>query len=388
MRSVLLIAAKDVRQRFRDRSALVLVLVAPLVISFLMSSAFGGAQDLHVTLAVADEDGGPLAEALLGVLASDELGDLFTIDAADSSASAAEAVDDGAADAGLVIPEGFSAAATEGRAAELEVLASVDATLSSAVTRSVVEGFLGEVQATRVAVATAIAGGAPAAELEALVERASVAPAALTVEAGDLDGRELDLISYYAPGMAVFFVLFAIGFTARSWWVEDEEGTLDRMAAAPIPRAAVLAGKALAVLVYATASLATMAVVTSVLFGARWGPAPAVAAIVVAMALATVALTALVIALTRTEQQAEGLSSMLTFALAILGGSFIFIGSAPEALQRVALLTPVGWMLRGITDLSTGAPASAALEPVLAILAFAVVVSIAAGVAARWRATG
>src|SRR5690606_38274340 len=109
-----------------------------------------------------------------------------------------------------------------------------------------------------------------------LVERAGEVPAALAVEVGELGGRELDLISYYAPGMAVLFVLFAVGFAARSWWIEDREGTLDRMAAAPIPSWAVITGKALAVFVYGAASLATMAVVTSLVFGAHWGPAPAV----------------------------------------------------------------------------------------------------------------
>lgn len=382
MRAVLLIARKDVRQRFRDRSAIVLGFAAPLAIAFLMSNAFGGAQDLHVTLGVVDEDGGDLAAALVEVLESPELGELFDVEHR-PSAAAAEAVEDGDLDAALVIPEGFSEAVTSGAAADLEVLAAVDATLSAAVTRSVAEAFLTQVQTTRIAVATALAAGAPLTDVAALAERAASAPPAIPVEAGDLGGRELDLLSYYAPGMAIFFALFGIGFTARSWFTEVREGTLDRMAAAPIGRRTVLAGKALSVLVYGTASLGTAAVVTSLAFGAHWGPAPAVAAIIFAVVIAVVALTALVISIARTEQQAEGLASILTFALALLGGSFIFLGSAPEAMRRAALLTPNGWALRGFTDLSTGAAASSAVVPVLAILAFAAVVAAAAGVSAR-----
>ncbi len=381
MRAVLLIAAKDVRQRFRDRSAIVLGFVAPIAISFLMANAFGGAEDLHVALGVVDEDGGEVAAALVDVLESPELAELFDIEDR-PRATAAEAVDDGDLDAALVIPQGFSAAVSSGAPAELEVLAGVDATLSAAVTRSVAEAFLTQVQTTRVAVATALAAGAPTSDLAALADRAAATPPAI-VEAGDLGGRELDLLSYYAPGMAIFFALFGIGFTARSWFTEVREGTLDRMAAAPIGRRTVLAGKALSVLVYGTTSLGTAAVVTSLAFGAHWGPAPAVAAIIVAVVVAVVALTALVIAIARTEQQAEGLASILTFALALLGGSFIFLGSAPEAMRRAALLTPNGWALRGFTDLSTGAGSSAAVVPVLAILAFAALVAVAAGVLAR-----
>lgn len=382
MRAILLIAAKDVRQRFRDRSAIVLGFVAPLAIAFLMANAFGGAQDLHVSLGVVDEDGGELAHALVAVLESPDLADLFTVESR-ALEEARTAVDDGDLDAALVIPEGFSAAVTSGAAAELEVLAGVDTPLSAAVTRSVAEAFLTQVHTTRVAVVTALGAGAPAGDVAGLAARAASATPAIPVEAGELGGRELDLLSYYAPGMAIFFALFGIGFTARSWFTEVREGTLDRMAAAPIGRRSVVAGKALSVFVYGTASLGTAAVVTSAAFGARWGPPLAVTAIIIAVVVAVVALTALVISVARTEQQAEGLAAILTFALALLGGSFVFLGSAPAALRRAALLTPNGWALRGFTDLSTGAASPTAVGPVLAILTFAAVVAVAAAVLAR-----
>lgn len=63
LRAALLIAGKDLRQRIRDRSALVLGFVAPLGIAALMSFAFSGAESFHATLAVADEDGGEVATA-------------------------------------------------------------------------------------------------------------------------------------------------------------------------------------------------------------------------------------------------------------------------------------------------------------------------------------
>jgi ABC-2 type transport system permease protein len=108
-----------------------------------------------------------------------------------------------------------------------------------------------------------------------------------------------------------------------------------------------------------------------------------VAAVILAMVVAIVALTALVIAATRTEQQAEGLASILTFTLALLGGNFIFVATAPEAMRRAALLTPNGWAMRGITDLSTGAAATSVLVPIAAILGFAAVTATGAAIASR-----
>ena len=101
----------------------------------------------------------------------------------------------------------------------------------------------------------------------------------------------------------------------------------------------MLLGKSLATFVYGLGSLSTMAVVTSVAFGAYWGPPAAVAAIVLAMSCALVALTAFVTAVARTDRQADGLASIVTFGLVLLGGNFIVLASAPAVMRHLALAT-------------------------------------------------
>ena len=64
IRTVLVIARKDLRQRLRDRSAIVLGLVAPLGIAALMSFAFKGTETFHFTLGVVDADHGPVASSV------------------------------------------------------------------------------------------------------------------------------------------------------------------------------------------------------------------------------------------------------------------------------------------------------------------------------------
>ena len=166
-------------------------------------------------------------------------------------------------------------------------------------------------------------------------------------------------------------MFFAIGFGARGYFLERTGGTLERLAAAPIGPGDDPAGKSLATFVYGVASLGTVAVVTSLAFHADWGPPLVVLALIVALALTLVGLTALVITAARTERQAEGFASILTFGLVLLGGNFVFIGGAPPILRTLALLTPNGWALRAFTDLAGGADWTAAVTPLMAILAFA-----------------
>lgn len=383
MRAALLIAAKDLRLRARDRSVLVLGFVAPLGIAMVMSFAFQGAQDFHTTVVVVDQDRAELGTAIVGVLRSDDLADVLTVETAATPDAARALLDDGKADAGLVIPAGFTAGITQAEPPSLEVLATVDTPVAEQVVSSIAASFAAQLDAGRLAVATARDAGAPDDQVAELARAAAAVRLPVALADRPSGSRPLTAISYYAPAMAMFFAFFAIGFTARGWFGEQREGTLERTAAAVSVRQ-VLLGKALAVFVYGLASLGTVAVVTSVFFGADWGgPLPA-AVLIVAMTVSVVCLTALVITLARTEQQAQGLSSILVFGLALLGGNFVLLSSAPEVLRHASLFTPNGWALRGFVDLSTGPHTLAVVwKPVGGILAFSAVAAAVAAVASR-----
>ena len=156
------------------------------------------------------------------------------------------------------------------------------------------------------------------------------------------------------------------------------------MRAAPVRPLDILAGKAISVFVFGVASLAIVAGVTTLAFGAYWGSPLAVAAVCFAMIVAVVCLTALVITLARTQRQAEGISSALVFALSLLGGNFVFLSASPDIMRKLSLLTPNGWALRAFTDLSTtGGGLSTVAVPVLVILGFSTAVGTAAALLGR-----
>jgi ABC-2 type transport system permease protein len=203
-----------------------------------------------------------------------------------------------------------------------------------------------------------------------------------------IGAHELKVISYYSPGMAIFFLLFTISYTARSFFVDRSQGLIERMRAAPVRPVEILLGKAISVFVYGVVSLATIGVVTTAAFGADWGaPLPA-ALLGLVLVFSVICLTALVIGLARTQRQAEGFASIIVFGLALLGGDFFFISSAPSTIKHLALLTPNGWAIRGFTDLATiGGGFGTIVEPVVAILVFSAVVGAVALSLARRAVT-
>ncbi|MDE3086113.1 MAG: ABC transporter permease [Acidobacteriota bacterium] len=383
MPPALLIAAKDIRQRLRDRSAVMVGVVAPLVVALLMSMAFNGTSKFHYTLALSNADQGPVATAMVHALEAPGLRGIVTVRPYPTAAAAAVAVRDRKAQAGLVIPAGFSSAATGPRPVPLTTLTSVNDTISASVTASIVASFVAQLNADRLSVATATASGStvPVASLSALASRLEIPVRTVSRPVG---AHQLKVISYYAPSMSIFFVFFLVGYTTRSFFVDRDQGMIERMRAAPVRPVDIVAGKSLSVLVFGLASLLVIAAVTTAAFGADWGSPLAVVVVCAALVLSVVAVTALVMVAARTKRQAEGISSAVVFGLALLGGNFVFLSQSPAVMQRIALFTPNGWALRAFTDLSTtGGGLGTAAVPVLAILAFTAVVGLLIALLAR-----
>ncbi|MEV0173578.1 ABC transporter permease [Streptomyces sp. NPDC050803] len=388
MHVVLAIAAKDLRQRLRDRSAWVIVFLAPVLISALMALAFNNNDEFRANLGVVDLDRGPAATGLVQVLNSPELEGTVQVRSYDDEAAAREAVDAGDVHAAIVLPKGFTQSLHGGAADAVTVLDSVDYGLQAQLARAVTESYVAQVNADRLSVATAVAAGAADSDIPELAAKAALLRLPEEVRAQGLPDDPLKVISYFGPSMGMFFVLFTVGFGARSYFVEQQQGTLDRIAAAPVGRGALLIGKSVSTFVYSLAGLATVTFVSWLAFDADWADPLGVAALSVAMAVCVVCLTALVIALVRTEQQAQGLASILVFALVLLGGNFVFASGTTPAIRTLALFTPNGWALRGFTDLGTGVRGWDAVgAPLLGIAAFSVVVAAVTALLLRLRRT-
>jgi ABC-2 type transport system permease protein len=372
------IAGKDLRQRIRDRSALVLGVVAPLVIAALMSLAFRGAESIHLTLAVVDLDHGASASGLVEALRSPGLRDLVTVVPEPSVPAASAAVQGGHAGAALVIPRGFSASISGPHPLALTELTNVNNAIGAQIASSIAKSFVAQVNADRLSVATAASSGdPPSAAAASLAASRPVLPVD-TVERA-FGARQLKVISYYGPAMALFFLLFTISFTSRSFFVDRDQGLIQRMLAAPLRPRSILVGKVMSAFVFGITSISVIALVTTLAFGADWGNPMAAGILSLAMVLAVTATTALVIGVARTQRQAEGISSFVVFGLALLGGNFVFVSATPAIMQRLTLLTPNGWALRGYTDLATTAGGlSVVVGPVSAILLYTVVVGVVA----------
>ena len=295
-------------------------------------------------------------------------------------------VDRGDADAAFLLPAGFSASVQRGGAATITVLESGENPVAGQVARSLAEAYAAELAAIQLAVRTAldVSGQPPTAEeARQLGERAAAGRLPVRLAEGQVGGRTIEAANYFGPSMAIFFLFFTVSFGARSILAQRRQGTLRRLLASAAPPGGVLAGKALAAFTLGTASVLVMWLATTLVFGADWGDPVAVVALTVSSVLSAIGITALVVTLARTDEQAEGVSSLVVFTLALLGGNFVYLAQLPEVLQRVSLLTPNGWALRGFVDLVAD---GGGLATVAAPVAVTLAVGLVTGGLALYRA--
>lgn len=390
MSVALAIAAKELRQRLRDRSALVLAFVAPTLLAAIVTSAFGsgfGADDtnLRLTTAVSDQDRSQISKAFTDLLASDLLGGLIVPETVSSAEEVRQSVRDRKAAAGYIIPKGFQDRVARGAEAELIVVGRGEDRLFGDIAEAVASGFIAEVNASRMSVFTAMRAN-PGGTNTPQTLGAEAARERIPVQLRDIgvSTRKVSGANYFGPGMAMFFLFFTVGAGARSIFAERERGTLPRILAAPAPKAALVVGKAAATFVLGIVSMASVYVTMRFLFKVDWGDPLAIAILTLLVVLALMAVTAVVQTLAKTEAQAAQYGGAIGSVFALAGGNFFPLFAMPEFMQKLSALTPNGWALRGFTDIAYDGASTADLLPNFAAIgAFALVFGTIAAIRAQ-----
>ena len=380
MRNAWTIALKDLRRRMRDRTAVLVALVLPFGLAWIFSLTLAGADEggLEATYAVVSQDaGGHLPDEFTGLL---ESLDFVTLREAGSVAEAERLAEDGDIDAAVVFPDGFTEQVQSGEGGEIEVIASPDSSIGSLVAVSLARSFGSSLDAVGLSVATVAGAGG---EVDPpLVARAQAIPQAAVIRTAAAADQVASQSTFFAIGMAVFFLFFAVEFGVRGLLEEREEGTLSRLLVAPVSPSSVIGGKALASFVLGLVSTTLLVIATTWLIGAEWGNPLGVALLVLGGVLAAVGVTAMVATLASTPAQAGAYVSIVAVVGGLLGGTFFPISQAGW-LGTLRFLSPQGWLMEGFQEVSAGGSPADIAAPLAGVLAIAVATGAVAWVRAK-----
>jgi ABC-2 type transport system permease protein len=177
-------------------------------------------------------------------------------------------------------------------------------------------------------------------------------PMGMAVDVVDVmrnDDRKGSLISFYAAGIGVMFLLFSsVGGAGGALLDEAESGTLERLLSTNIGMTGLLAGKWLLLMLIGTAQLTVMFLWGRVAFGLPlFAHIPGFLVMTVVTAGAAAALGLVLATLARSRAQLSGFSTLLILTMSALGGSMFPRFLMSETMQKMGLVTFNAWALDG-----------------------------------------
>ena len=373
----------------RDRGAMILSFVLPIAFFSIFGVIFGGmggGSTPRVSVLVVDEDQSAASERLVNALLQEPSLDARThaktkkgepVPADYTAATAETAVKQGEAPAALIIPKGFGAhpiAFGPGSdSAPIRLLHDS----SDPVAAQVVAGMLQKTVMTSMPDSMArmgmqylerASGGLTPeqrARIDASISRIPSAAAQsgprkdnaqntglVPLEVRDVVGekKQNSMISFYAAGIGVMFLLFTASAAGGSLLDEAESGALDRILSARVSMTTLLAGKMAYSALLASAQLTLMFL---------WGAAvfhldlfthiPGFIVMTAATSFAVASFGVLLASVSHTRAQAGAISTLIILTMSAIGGSMFPRYFMPEAMQKVGLLTFNAWAIDGYT---------------------------------------
>jgi linearmycin/streptolysin S transport system permease protein len=424
MRTLLWVGWTNLR---RDRVAQALTFLLPIVFFSIFATVFGGQGDAstaRIRIAVVDEDHSEVSARLVEGLRNEKsLRAQTTTDASGSGAiltraAAERLVRSGDVPVAVVIPAGLGAAFSmngfAGGGPAVQLLSDV----SDRIAPQMVLGLLQKVAMTAAPDLLMQGGmrqfekyaGAMTPQQKAAVDewlprlkaqgQPNGAPAGgvgsgampITVDVIDVmrtDNRRGSLVSFYAAGIGVMFLLFSsVAGAGGALLDEADTGTLERLLSTNIGMTGVLVGKWVLLALIGCLQLTVMFLWGRVAFGLPlFSHLPGFAVMTAFTAAAAAALGLVLASIARSRAQLSGFSTILILTMSALGGSMFPRFLMSETMQRFGLVTFNAWALDGYLKVFWRNAPVWQLWPQVGVLAVltAVFLATARVLARRWE---
>ena len=380
----------------RDRAAQVMVFVLPIVFFSIFAMIFGrmtSNSTPRVRVAVVDEDRTSMSAMLVEAMHADE-----SLTVADSSAAAGahasapltrdearKLIREGNLPLAVVIPRGWGATFPNlnGKGMKVDVL--IDA--SDPIGRRVIVGVLQRCAAVVLRggpAAVAAAQGTPGAAPEPM----SLVATNVSDGHGDTKRRGR-MVSFYAAGIGVMFLLFSCAGAGGALLEEQESGTLERVISTRAGMRGLLLARWLHITLTGVVQLTVMFLWGMLAFRLDFLPhLPGFFVMTVVTAGAAAALGLVLATMSRTRGQLQGYANLIILPMSALGGSMFPRFLMGPALQKIGLVTFNAWALDGYLKVFWRELPLTSLAPQLGVLAGLTVVflGIARMLARRWEA--
>jgi ABC-2 type transport system permease protein len=360
MSVVITLLKKDFLRLRRDRAALLLLFIVPIVLIMLLGQVFGvnrrDVGPIGIPLAVVNQSTDPAAARLISALQRETA---FRVDLSVRSADEARALMHSSRFRfALILPADLMAADRPGL--HLIFLSNP----RNAIESSSVYGIL-----QRAIYATApelLLHAPPAADTSSMMSRL------VRIDREQVIGADIKAsqATQIVGGWATMFLLFALSNSSAEMYTEKEQGLYQRLLSTPVSRAQIVWSKFLYGVLLGVLQLVLLFFAGSVLYGIEVAHHLPLLLLVCAMTAANCTAVGLAIAaFMPTAQASRGAATLPILLMSAIGGAWFPVSFMPELIQRLSAFTPVYWAIRGFEQVLWSHDSWLQLLPTVGILA-------------------
>ncbi len=334
------VARKEGYQLLRDRRSLLLILVVPILLTFLFGKALETGELRQIPSVILNQDGSPESNVIVTAFSTyDEVrtqGEVATLQ------EAQDLLAQGKIKAAIIIPEGFMRKIEAGEEAQLELLLDGTDNNSAPIVEGVAQRVIQRYNAER-AIRGLWARGLRPDRGRRLIE-----PVFVQTEIRYNPG--LQFLSYVMPGViGLTLQLLTVMLMAVTFPRERERGTLDQLMATPITRTELILGKLLPYFGISLLNVATILFVAD-----RWfnipvaGRLPLLLTLCALFVLSSLATGLLISTVSRSQFQAVQIAIFYILPVFLLSGAYAPIEAIPEYIRPISYLFPLMYFSRAV----------------------------------------
>ena len=388
---------------WHGRTEILLTFVVPIVFftifAFIFDEQIGLGKSPLVNLALVDQDGTELSRELLTSLAAQETLRIFSPAGRGDGPSFFTSIEEvrglvlkGALPLAVVIPEGWTASLTTPgvEAVDLQLLADSSDPVATQVVTALIRQTSGQILAEQARqLIQSVLSLSPDQFASSAVARFTRPVGVEVVDLLSAD-KANPVVSMYAAGIAVMFLLFGAVGNSGTLLEEEESQTLERLMCSELTMTRLLAGKWLLMTIVGIVQVTVMFAWAQLAFGVDLSghlPGFTVMTAVTASAAASFALA--LAASCKNRVQLNAVAIILILCMSALGGSMVPRYVMSETMQQFGKVTFNAWALDGYIKVFWRDLPLVDLAPEVAVLAATAIVLfiIARLLARRWESS-
>ncbi len=334
------VAKKELRQILRDRQSLLLILVMPIVLTFLFGKALETGGLRQIPLAIVNLDDSPESNVIATAISNFD--EVQIQETASTPEEAQGLLARGRIKAAIIIPKGFMRTIEAGEDAQLQLLLDGTDKTSAPIVEGVAQQVIQQYNTEHAIKGLWRRGVRPDRGLRL------IQPVYVQTEIQYNPG--LQYLNFAMPGViGLTLQLITVMLMATSLPRERERGTLDQLMASPISRTELILGKLLPFFGISLVNVATILLVAD-----RWYNVPMdknpllLVSLCGLFVLSSLATGLLISAVSRSQFQAVQIAVFYVLPVFILSGAYSPLEAIPEYIRPISYLFPLMYFSRAV----------------------------------------